>query len=99
MVRRAVTIFVSMITAVILSFGIAFAVVEYPPEGGKWDYGTDSEYIWSNYSHKTRHHGSSVRNCHGDLRRSVNVGPGEWSHASREDGCKGKIDRAYYRVI
>ncbi|MBB4071312.1 lactococcin 972 family bacteriocin [Canibacter oris] len=96
-----------MIPTVLVSVGLVFAgaaaanaVVTYPAEGGTWDYGVDSSTIWSNYYHSTRSHGSSVRNCHGSLTRSPNVGPGHWSHATRYDGCTGwfKTDQAYYRV-
>ena len=38
----------------------AFASVDYVG-GGKWDYGTGGGKVWSNYSHDSRVHKSSVQ--------------------------------------
>lgn len=97
-VKARIFAVVTMVS-LLASVGVADAAVEYPKEGGKWEYGTDGPSIWSNYYHKTRSHGSSVRNCHGDLTRSPVVNPGQWSNASRGDGCKRGVDQAYYRVV
>ena len=79
----------------------AMATTENPPEGGTWDYGTSGSLIYSNYKHDSRSHGSSVENCHGQLWRSPNVGPGSWSKVSTDHGgaAWGAVDYAYYRVF
>ncbi|MDR2957249.1 MAG: lactococcin 972 family bacteriocin [Coriobacteriales bacterium] len=41
-----------------------YATVKNPPEGGTWNYGTetsgDKKFVWSNYVHPSKRHSSTV---------------------------------------
>lgn len=46
-----------------LIFGAATAAasaIVYPPEGGTWDRGVGTEYVWSDYYHTICHSSTSV---------------------------------------
>jgi hypothetical protein len=92
-----------IIAASAISLGLVFggasaaiATTEYPA-GGVWDYGTGGPYIYSFFQHPTLVHGSSVKNCLGNLTRSVLKPAGQSAQAVRQDGCPLSIDYAYYR--
>ena len=99
--RKSLMVGVLSASLILGGAGAATAETAYPDEGGTWDYGTSGSFIWSNYLHETRSHGSSVKNCHGQLWRSPNVLAGSWSNVSTDQGCPnwGDVDYAYYRVL
>lgn len=38
----------------------AASAIVYPPEGGTWDRGAGTEYVWSDYNHTICHSSTSV---------------------------------------
>lgn len=89
---------VAAVTATLVLGGTtaAVATIEYPPEGGVWDYDAAGPTLYSNYYHPAANHRSSVVTCNGALTRSAIRGAGLWSYASRGDGCLFAVDYAYY---
>lgn len=63
-------------------------------EGGNWDYGYCNWYldIYSDYSHNSSIHGSSVQGAFFDS--DYNVAPGKTSHATAEALLRG--NQCYY---
>lgn len=61
-----------------------------------WTYGTKPR-LYSNYFHRTRWHGSSVKTATGVISRSPNTQPGAWSYAFGKS-TPGRVDYAYYRI-
>ena len=62
--------------------GVAWAAVEYPPEGGTWDHGYRAgNTVWSAYHHPSREHKSSAWGRSETPRKSAWEDPGQWSNA------------------
>lgn len=68
----------------------AFAVVQYPPEGGTWEWGR----TYSNYVNTTPKHATSTVGQSG-LRRSACAGTNQWARISDTPASSG--NKAYYR--
>lgn len=65
--------------------------------GGTWNYGVSSRYVWSNYYHGSKSHYSTVRGSYWS--RSGYTFKGRWSRASAQKapGWKvWKVNKAYY---
>lgn len=61
-----------------------------------WTYGTKPR-LYSNYFHRSRWHGSSVKTNAGRITQSANTRPGQWSSAYGI-ATPGRVDFAYYRI-
>lgn len=59
---RSVKTLVAAGLLMVTAAGSAYAVSQYPPEGGTWEYGTGwaTGWAWSYYTHPSQGHGSSV---------------------------------------
>lgn len=70
-----------------------------PEGGGTWTYGTNGKdnTAFSNFYHKTRKHGSSVKNGAGNTKRSADKAGGETAKASIRKTYAGNT--AYYRFV
>lgn len=79
---------------VIATTSAAFAVIEYPPEGGTWDYGRSGSNVWSYYINTTPQHATSTVGQSG-LRRSPCAGRDQWARIN--DTAKVAGNHAYYR--
>jgi lactococcin 972 family bacteriocin len=61
-----------------------------------WSYGTKPR-LYSNYFHRSRWHGSSVKTAAGRITQSANTSPGQWSYAYGT-ATPNRVDYAYYRI-
>ncbi|ROS50293.1 lactococcin 972 family bacteriocin [Frigoribacterium sp. PhB24] len=61
-----------------------------------WTYGTKPR-LYSNYFHRSRWHGSSVKTAAGRITQSANTSPGQWSFAYGT-ATPNRVDYAYYRI-
>lgn len=61
-----------------------------------WTYGTKPR-LYSNYFHRSRWHGSSVKTAAGRITQSANTSPGQWSYAYGT-ATPNRVDYAYYRI-
>lgn len=69
----------SAVCTLILCGQSAFAVTEYPPEGGQWNYGVGILGSYSDYLNQQRAHGSTVN--HNGNKYSAGAPAGQWSQA------------------
>lgn len=73
--------------------GTAFAVTTYPPEGGTWEHGAGTSYVWSDYHHGSTCHGSTSAGAEIDS----DVAPaGSWSITQAPTSLWG--NEAYYKT-
>ncbi|MFF8592235.1 lactococcin 972 family bacteriocin [Streptomyces sp. NPDC015220] len=72
----------------------ALATITYPSEGGTWDHGAGTSYVWSDYLHNSKCHGSTSVGAYTD--RSANTAAGTWSITSATASLSG--NKAYYRI-
>ncbi len=63
--------------------------------GGSWDHGSNCSTVWSNYSHSTKEHKSSVENYQGYTDSSGWKAAAVKSKANLNAKC-GPTDYAYY---
>lgn len=70
----------------------AFATTEYP-SGGIWNYGTNSDRVWSDYFHGGNCHSSSVQGAWFD---TDSASAGQWSEAEA-DQRRFRVDHSYYK--
>lgn len=70
----------------------AWAATSYP-SGGIWNHGTGGGWVWSDYFHPSRCHGSSVRGAWWD---EDSASAGRWSEARAKDRWYA-VDHAYYK--
>ena len=92
--RKIVSIIAAGVLAAVSAAGTAFAVVQYPPEGGTWDWGVSGSTVWSNYINTTPRHATSTIGQSG-LRRSGCAGANQWARVSDTRASSG--NKAYYR--
>lgn len=71
----------------------ATASIVYPPEGGVWDRGVGTSYVWSDYYHGSICHGSTSV---GQTTVSRTAGAGSWSITSARAKLSG--NQVYYRT-
>lgn len=90
--RRVTTAAVVTALLAIGGAGAAQATISYP-SGGVWSYGVGT-YVYSNYYHGYRWHGSTAVGTR--TYRSPLVRPGRWSIASAPAAWSG--NKAYYRL-
>ncbi|MEH0109678.1 lactococcin 972 family bacteriocin [Tersicoccus sp. MR15.9] len=74
----------------------ANADVQYPVQGGKWEYGFWDAYARSYYDHGTRCHGSTAQNDWGTS-RSIDTAAGHRA-AAEVFGTIFTHNKYYYRV-
>lgn len=73
----------------------AFAVTQYPPEGGVWNWGRDHSTVWSYYRNSTPQHATSTVGRSG-LKRSPCAARNQWARMSDKAAWWGG-NKAYYR--
>lgn len=81
----------------------ASAATAYPPEGGTWNYGTNTigsntHIVYSTYYHPSRNHRTSVNPASGVLYRSPTVGPGTTAHREASTSLLSG-NKSYYAVL
>ncbi|ROQ38617.1 lactococcin 972 family bacteriocin [Frondihabitans sp. PhB188] len=75
---------------------VSINYVVTPEGGGTWTYGTNNE-AYSNFFHKTRKHGSTVKNGTGKTFRTDDTNKGQTSKATVKKTWSG--NSAYYRFV
>lgn len=89
------TAIVTLCAAALCSVGIAAtaSAETSTPAGGVWNYGTGGGWVWSDYFHPSKCHGSSVQ---GKWFDSDTASAGRWSEAQAEDRWYA-VDRSWYK--
>ncbi|TQN28414.1 lactococcin 972-like bacteriocin [Haloactinospora alba] len=93
MVRRAVAPVLLAGGIAAFSAGAASAEITYPPEGGKWDHGAGTSYVWSDYLHNGTCHGSTSVGRYTDRDTAA---AGSWSITEAPTKLFG--NESYYRT-
>lgn len=90
----------TMLIAIIISTSAGVAnAYQINISGGKWNYGISNTYVWSNYYHGSKGHGSTAIGKYTSF--SGYTKRGNWSYASAHAVSKwqiGKTNKTYYNL-
>jgi hypothetical protein len=89
--KHSLKIAVAAGALVIAGAAPALATISYPAEGGTWDHGAGTSYIWSDYYLSTKCHSSTSV---GDWIDSDEAGAGSWSITQADAMLYG--NKTYY---
>lgn len=89
----------SLSAALILGVsGVAAAAIQYPAEGGTWDYGKKNARVTAySYYHVNKVHGSSISRDGKVVATSIWTAENKWSRADKE-GAPWTSYNYHYRV-
>lgn len=93
MVRRFVAPVLLASTIMGVAVTAANAAIVYPPEGGIWDRGAGTSYVWSEYYHDKICHGATAV---GKTTDTATAGKGSWANARAQTKLTG--NKSYYRA-
>lgn len=93
MVRRFVAPVLLASTIMGVAVTAANAAIVYPPEGGTWDRGAGTSYVWSEYYHRDICHGSTAV---GKTTVRDSASAGHWAIARAQAKLSG--NETYYRA-
>ncbi|WP_411977184.1 lactococcin 972 family bacteriocin [Streptomyces decoyicus] len=94
MTKRIARLGIAVGALVLATATPALATITYPPEGGTWDHGADATWVWSDYYHGSKCHGSTSVGEY--TRRSPNTPAGQESFTGVPAKLSG--NRSYYRI-
>ncbi|MBF0772932.1 lactococcin 972 family bacteriocin [Mammaliicoccus sciuri] len=90
--------FITLLLTIIIASGAGIVkAYQVNVDGGTWNYGVSSQYVWSNYYHGKKTHYTSVRGRY--WATSGYTPKGRWSKisAQKRPGWQiWKVNKAYY---
>ncbi|MFH9083944.1 lactococcin 972 family bacteriocin [Streptomyces sp. Ru62] len=91
--KRSLKVAIAAGALVIAGATPALATISYPAEGGTWDHGAGTSYVWSDYYLSSRCHGSTSV---GEYIDTDEASAGNWSITQADAALYG--NKAYYKT-